>query len=369
MAAIFFQFPITGVHMRVTLSRLRAVCLLVFLSGSAHAADVLEFTSLQPLPVETYRNTSKRLEFSVRNVSAETIRIHSIFPRKGKGSGEAIPPVLEAGATGRIVLDYTFPDSLGKNLVNFLVKTDARGPEKTIPMPVSYFILSAYEPEYPVIDFGEVYPGLKLQSSIQIGTHDVPTLKIQRIVSKPDWVDLVLASTDSGSQQGTKIVATMKQLPPFGVASDEIVLMTNVVDEPEIRIPVIARVFSKYRAAPIPVSLGGVHDGEDKHASVRINRIGAGEVRIAGIKAGHRSLATKTTPCGSGCVDVDITFDSIQSRRGLRSSLQIDFEDDDVPLIIQVDALVVPVGVAISELGNLEDITVKSTTRILGEQP
>ena len=60
-----------------------------------------------------------------------------------------------------------------------------------------------------------------------------------------------------------------------------------------------------------------------------------------------------------------LTFDSMKARGGLRTVLKISFKDDTQPLLVPIDALVVPIGVKSIELGDLDTLTVRGTTEML----
>jgi hypothetical protein len=155
-------------------------------------------------------------------------------------------------------------------------------------------------------------------------------------------------------------------MPGYGLTTGEVVLESNVREHGQLRLPVVIRGFGKYRISPFPVSLGGVPEGQDRKTTLRINRIGEGEVRIKRIDPGSPALKTETKPCGAGCVDLAVSFDSMRARRSLRAVLKVHFEDDEVVLQVPIDALVVPIGVDIIDLGNLDDITVRSKTTAVG---
>ena len=53
---------------------------------------------------------------------------------------------------------------------------------------------------------------------------------------------------------------------------------------------------------------------------------------------------------------------SMKARRGLRTFITIQFADDEFDLKVPIDGVVVPVGVKVSDMGNLDEVTVKSKT-------
>lgn len=353
----------------VNMNLCAAVSILVgiTLGVPAHAASspaALEFTPGQEMPVEVYQGDRERLHFTVRNVAEHSITIDRIFPRKGGGSGSAIPSSLAPGAVGKIELDFTFPDALGAGQVNFLVKTN--NPDKpTELLGVGYFVQSAFSPELRLFDFGSLHTGQRARSTLEVTSRLVPELKLEKVISKPDWLDVEIKPSASGSSQTKRVVATITSLPPVGIVNSEVVLKSNLDHERPLRIPVLLRAFDKYAVDPIPLSLGGVDEGMDKHGKLRITRHGEGDVLIDSVETGSPALRTERVSCGSGCVDLMLTFDSMKARGGLRTVLKISFKDDTQPLLVPIDALVVPIGVKSIELGDLDTLTVRGKTEML----
>ncbi|WP_423928505.1 hypothetical protein [Dokdonella sp.] len=327
----------------------------------------MRITPTHALPVEIYRGVASQLIYDVVNEGTDPITISSVFPRKGEGSGRADPQTLAPGGKGRIILEYKFPEALGRDQVNFLVKAGAEKSNVGV-IRIPYFVQAAYGPEFAVLDFGTMLPGQKLQTKLDFDTRLVNELKFTKVVSKPDWLDISFVSPESGSSQAVGVVATTNKLPEFGLNVGEVILESNVEEDSQLRIPVIVRAFSKYTVSPIPVSLGGVPEGQDSKVNLRVNRVGGGGVRIKKINSGSSALKIETSDCGNGCVDLDVMFDSMRARRGLRAVINVQFEDDEVDLQIPIDALVVPIGVKVTDLGDLDEVTVRSTTTILGEQ-
>lgn len=336
-----------------------------------HAASspaALEFTAEQEMPAEVYQGDRERLHFTVRNVADHSITIDRIFPRKGGGSGSATPGTLAPGSVGKIELDLTFPEALGAGQVNFLVKTN--NPDKPTEMlGVSYFVQSAFSPELRLFDFGNLHTGQRARSTLEVSTRLVPELKLEKVISKPDWLDVEIKPSASGSGQSKRVVATTTSLPPVGIVNSEVVLKSNLDRDRPLRIPVLLRAFSKYAIAPLPLSLGGVDEGMDKHSKLRITRFGKGDVLIDSVETGSPALRAERVSCGSGCVDLMLTFDSMKARGGLQTVLKVSFKDDTQPLLVPIDALVVPIGVKSIELGDLDTLTVRGKTEMLEPSP
>jgi hypothetical protein len=341
---------------------LLASFLLIFHGPLALAAPSLSFTALQPSPVEVYRGESRQLEYEFINNSDRTLKIESVFPRKGKGRGEAKPPSLKPGEKGKIVLDYTFPEAIGRGQVNFLVKTDS--PDlRTQVIAVPYFVQAGFDPELVVIDFGDLRAGQRLRSTLKVSSRLVADLKLERVISGPEWMEVNFVKVEE--PQSVEIVATTTGTPPFGLNVEELLIETNVAEVPRLRIPVVINTFSKYRITPFPVTLGAVNEGLDKKTTLRIQRWEKGDVRIRNIETGSPALKASTAPCGEGCMDLTVNFDSMRARAGLKTLMTVHFEDDEVPLRVPIDALVVPIGVKVKDLGDLDTVTVKSRTTIV----
>ncbi|MEZ5461817.1 hypothetical protein [Dokdonella sp.] len=259
--------------------------------------QVLQIAPLQPMPVEVFVGDKRQLKFSVVNANDRSITISSIFPRKGSGSGVANPSTLAPGARGVITLDYVFPEGIGRSQVNFLIKYD----DSSLPtqlLEVPYFVQTAYEPELIVMDFGDIYPGQSLQSTIEVTSHHVPDLKFTRVLSKPDWLDVSFSSVPNGSAQSRQVVGTISSMPPFGLNVGRILIESNVTEDSDSEIPpVVVRAFSKYGISPFPVTMGAVPEGQDRKTTLRINRRGGGEVQIQRVETGKPAPGAKIEPC------------------------------------------------------------------------
>ena len=180
-----------------------------------------------------------------------------------------------------------------------------------------------------------------------MSTRLVPELKLEKVISKPDWLDVEIKPSASGSGQSKRVVATTTSLPPVGIVNSEVVLKSNLDRDRPLRIPVLLRAFSKYAIAPLPLSLGGVDEGMDKHSKLRITRFGKGDVLI----------------------DPATGLPILNQRGGLRTVLKVSFKDDTQPLLVPIDALVVPIGVKSIELGDLDTLTVRGKTEMLEPSP
>lgn len=329
--------------------------------GAAEPAPLV-IEPLQPMPFETWRGVAGRLDFQVVNTSEKKVEIRSIFPRKGKGSGVAKPAVLEPGATGRIELTYEFPEAIGLGTVNFLVKTDDAG-LSTLVIRLPYFVQSAYEPDLSVLDFGDVFLDERKKTVLEISSRDVDRLVFTGVVSKPEWLDVSFEEAPSKDPQSVAVVASMNRAPALGISTGEVVLESNVGNDPRLRIPVVMRGFSKYSASPLPLTFGGVLEGESKAAVLELKRrTGAEPVKIERVAIASDALDASIAHCGPGCAQVKFTFESIKAKRGLRGHVEVFFEDDPEPLTVPVDAIVLPNGVGVSDLGDFSAITVKSKT-------
>lgn len=361
-------WPADWAHFRMHFQLLISLLVTMTLGAAAHAApkvpDALEFTPRQAMPVEVYQGDSAQLRFEVRNVTNRSITIDQVFPRRGNGSGVAKPNTLAPGAKGEIELELTFPEALGAGQVNFLVKTDHPG-KPTEKLGVGYFVQSAFVPELRLLDFGSLHTGQRARSTIEVSSRLVPELRLDQVVSKPDWLQVEVMPSASGSGQTRKIVATTTGLPPVGITTSEILLKSNVDDGRLLRVPVVLRSFSKYGIEPIPLSLGGVPEGMDKRSQLRIKKFDGGDVQVDNVDTGSPALWAEQVSCGSGCVDLMLTFDSMKARGGLRTLLKVGFKDETQPLVVPIDALVVPIGVKSIELGDLDTLTVRGKTELL----
>ena len=310
----------------------------------------LVFTPEQAMPVEVYRGDTRTLRFEVRNTSSRTISVSKVFPRKGKGGGTVEPGSLAPGAKGLVTIEATFPEALGEGQVNYLVKTD--NPDKeTELLEVNYFVQSAYEPDLMLLDLGDIHPGQRVRSTLEVETRLAPELRFDKVLSKPDWLNVEVKPSAGGSDQSRMVVATTTGQPPIGLNTTEIVLESNLASDRVLHIPVVVRSFSKYGISPFPLTFGGVPEGQDKERTLRVRKFDGGKVQIKHIETGSPALRVKQVECGKACVDLKLDFDSMKARGGLRIALTISFVDDDVSLAVPIDALVVPIGVKSIELG------------------
>lgn len=313
----------------------------------------LEFTPDNALAAEAYQFGTVELPFKVRNTGSKPVRILEITPRRGSGQGTAEPNVLAPGETGRVLLRRQIVD-LGVRHYGFRVRTD-EAIDPNYSLRAYIFGQSAYTPDVPVIvvdnaRFGHVSP-----VRITVSSYEADVLDLKAILEKPDWVDIAAVPRVSGeSTQELVLEARIRANTPRGLNKGSVHLLTTVANQPDLVIPVVARVFDTVSATPIPATMKPAHVGDVREVEVVYRALDGKALTLEKVEESTGALKLKTSSCGSQCVKVVATY--LTTAPGeVGGKITARFEGRVDRLEIGWDVLVLPKGAVIRDLGVIGD--------------
>lgn len=348
-----------GFQQRITV-RLASLALLAMTVAAGAETPVkpkgaLEFTAESPLAVEAYQFTTVEVPFKVRNTGKKPVKILDITPRRGSGRGSAEPAVLAPGASGRVVLRRQITE-LGVRHYGFRVRTDESA-APNYPLRAYIFGQSAYTPDLPIFAIDNARFGHVTATRITVTSYESDVLDLKAVLEKPEWVDIsVIARGEGESRQELVLEARIRANTPRGLNQGSIHLMTTVGKQPDLVIPIVARVFDGVSATPIPATMKPAHVGDVRELEITYRALDGKALSLEKVTDSTGALTLKSSPCGAQCVKVVGTY--LTTAPGeVGGKITARFTGRSEPLDVGWDVLVVPKGAVIRDLG------------VLGEEP
>jgi hypothetical protein len=201
-------------------------------------------------------------ELTVENPTGTPIKLTKITADVTGDSVEQV--VAEVLPRSRIYVPahVAFESYTGLQRHGFRIHTDEPGrPE--IHVPVRGFALSVLD-EQPKADFGIVDLNAASQKrSITLKSQEFPTIAIEKVLSKPDWVDV--------QATGNSLSITVRPDAQLGLRDDFIKLQLNAPQQREAWILASADIRGDVVPSTNPLAMGLIRTSDDNEFRIALN--------------------------------------------------------------------------------------------------
>ena len=156
---------------------------------------------------------------------------------------------------------------------------------------------------------------------------------------------------------------------PQGLLTGSVHLLTSVTAQPDLVMPVQARVFDTVSVSPMPATLKPAHIGEGREVELEYRSLDGRALALASIRDSTGVLDLKSSNCGPGCIKVRAAFKPGKVGE-FGGKISARFEQRESPVDVDWNILVVPANTQLIDLGTLngESKASSGTTR-KGDRP
>ena len=317
----------------------------------APATPSLVFEAERQRATEGFLFTTVEIPFRVRNEASHPVRILEIAPRRGAGRGSAEPEVLQPGASGRVILRRQITE-LGVREHSFRVRTDDRK-QKDYPLKASILGMSAYTPDLPSAHFDVVRKGRTTAQRITISSYETPRLDLKSVLESPPWAEVVAVPRAEGvSSQDLEIEVRVLSSAPKGLLKGSAHLLTTATAQPDLVVPVQARVFESISVGPMPATFKPAHVGETRKLELEYRSLDGKSLELDKVTDSTGALHLVARPCGANCVKVVAEYATTRVGE-FGGTIHARFLRRDETMEVGWDILVVKDSATLMDLGTL----------------
>jgi hypothetical protein len=285
--------PMTGgVFVLRTLLAAMLLSFVVATPGQAQEWAVKMFNTTKhdfgPVP----RGKKVEYRFKIKNIYEQDVHIASVRSTCNCTTPQVVKPDLSTYEVGEIVAEFNTRQFIGQKSAIVTVTFD-KPTYAEVQLQVAGFIRSDVVLQPGEIDFGSVDVGTPQERRVQIS-----------YAGRDDWnltdahatdPNLRLQLIDMGRTRGHaayELVVRLSRNAPAGYIKDQITLVTNDAQNPEIPIDVEGRVVSEITVSPATVFMGVVQPGQvvTKQLIVRGKRA----FKVVGVKCDDASFEIET---------------------------------------------------------------------------
>lgn len=295
---------------------------------------------------DRYQFESVSWRFTVRNVGAATVRITDRIALDGTGKIDVAPLVLEPQGAATITVTQPLLDRLGEIAFRYALRSDEPGAPR-YRFSLSGFAQSAFDPERPGFDFGDVDRTLGGHATLDLGSREVQRLQVVEVEEAPSYLRVSWVDAGAGEDSTARIHATLLPGAPQGLLMGTFRLRTNVATQPRVAIRFRAQVFGDVVPDQNPLPLGAIRLGETGVGVVRFHSRSGSPFEIApDLAEGPDSpLRLAVRSCGDaqaapGCRELEVRFRPIFPGP-ISERIELRVAGDEAPLPILVTALAI----------------------------
>ena len=204
--------------------------------------------------------------FELSKSGTAPVRITQAIALDGTGRISVDPMLLPPGGGARIEVQQPLGDRLGEVAFRYALLTDEPGADR-YRFSLSGFVQSAFDPERPRFEFGNLDRARGGRAEIGLASREVDRLRILSVEEAPPF--LQLSWSEPGGPEGqVDLVATLAPGAPQGLLAGSVRLRTNVPSQPLVAVQYVAQVFGDVVPSRNPVPLGAIRIGESAVAVV-----------------------------------------------------------------------------------------------------
>ena len=248
-----------------------AIALLVG-TGSVQAQEVNWATRMFEKTSHNFgvvaRGADTRYRIAVKNVYVETVHIATVQTSCGCTAAKPSQDTLVSGETAyiEIVMDTRKFEHLKQSRVT--VVFDAPQPASVV-IPVEVWIRTDVVLTPGAVEFGPLAKGAEETRKLSIAYAGRPDWTIRDVQNKNPNLLVKLQETGRGAGRvNYDLIVTVKPDTPVGEFREQLSLLTDDANSPQIPVMVEGRVESEYTVNPDVVSFGVLIPGEKKTVNV-----------------------------------------------------------------------------------------------------
>lgn len=264
--------------------------------GTATAASLLETEDCDF--GETYAFNRAECEFTFINSGDTPIRVSAFQATRPDDLIEPTSAVISPHAKTYLKALVNTGNDSGTSRHIFHFHSDETGHEARTVVARG-FAVSVLDQGRPIADFGVVNLGAELKTrKVDLTSHDVAGFRIEKIESKPAYVDAQISA--DGRSIGLKIRADA----PWGYQGDYVKLTTTAAVQKEVWVGVQADIHGEVVPANNPFDLGVMRVGSRNEQLIRLTSKSGKDFAIGHIELENLRGSTSIEPCvpvATGC--------------------------------------------------------------------
>lgn len=282
--------------------------------------------------------TQARCTLTLTNVGSHPLQVVKVQRAHPGVAVNGLPATVAPGDTSTIPVTVDVGSRLGrvKELATFETRVGASAVVAQASFTLSGFSYSILDRSSSKIDFGVVDAGYEAPHTISIMSSDVVGLKVEDILSQPDF------TTASLSHDGQSISVAVKPDAPWGLVSGDVILELNNGRQPRVHVPVTADVHGRVIPSDNPYALGVLRTNAQNQVAVRLTSRDAKAFMVDQVKFERLQATWRIQPCipdSIGCKLLLVTLDKKQSRGFVAGLAHVHILPDDKTLTVGFEGL------------------------------
>ena len=303
---------------------------------------------------ECYQYGQVEHEFRIENRGDREVRFVRLVPQAAGGSGNVDPLVVPPGESALAVLRQPVGGKLGRARFGFVLETDL--PEQPAPtLVIETFVQSAYDSEYPMLDFGVIDVTVGSSADLEIGSREVDSVQLREVVQGPPFIEV--AETGRAGVADEQARLTFRYLPgaPIGFHSGGIHVRTDVPQQPDYVVGFQAAVYGDVVPSEPLVPLGAIRVGESFDHTFRLTSRTNSGFTVERVEDPNGVLQGRATPCVGGsatspCWEVHLSGKGVQEGQ-VGGNLRVWVGEDRIP--VAYNGLIASASAQIRDLGTI----------------
>lgn len=310
--------------------------------------------ALQITPCDTgdrYLYAQVECQVQVFNSGDKPVRLSDIKALRPSDSVSVSTLVVAPKSSAYIPVKATLDTGVGYVNHYFLLTSDEPG-NPQYQFKAKAFVNSVLDDAIPSLNFGVVDVDKKLPvKSVTIASQEVVDLRIKRIVSAPDFLDVSI------QPDGVTIAVTPKTNIAWGLHADEIRLEINAPQQPQMRIVANMDVHGVVAPAENPVDLGLMRQGQRNEALIRLTSSDHKPFKLGPLRTELLDGSVTQQPCipdQAGCVLLKLSINATQPLGEVKGKVLVDLPAYGKTLPILVWGMLVRPETKVHKIGEDE---------------
>jgi hypothetical protein len=272
------------------------------------------------------RGAKVRHNFVLNNKLSEPLTILDVRASCGCTTGRASSNLVPPGQSAEVEAEMDTRNFVGrKDTVLHVSVVTAGGKHAEVRLGVGSTILSDLVLNPGTIDFGVVARGQAPSQVLTIERVDVPSWRIERMVSTCRVIDAnVVETSRKGPIVSYQLTVSLKPDAPAGAVRDEIRLVSNDRDSPIIPVQVTAMVRGELSASPSTLALGHATSSSGVQGRFLVRASKPFTVRnVEGTGDGFKLLVDDTSPKALHILTLSYNPEEGTTRGDLRRTFRV----------------------------------------------